>query len=195
MGPSNRLLHGLVQPAECPACTTAVNSAWVTGGLRDRDPNRTLMAWTGPERGVLVGTGSLLVLPPIRTGYDYRVVNVEVQKQLPGSLLNWHRRMLTCRRLLPALRHGSFQLLACSHPGALAYVRATEAMTVLVAANVTAAGASFSLDLSRWDGKRTREVMWGCDFPPASQEWFVNLPPYGINWWLIGEVETASTPA
>ena len=40
-----------------------------------------------------------------------------------------------------------------------------------------------------------REVMWGCEFPPAAAEWFVNLPPYGFNWWLIGEVEPAATPA
>ena len=33
--------------------------------------------------------------------------------------------------------------------------------------------------------------MWGCEFPLASREWFVNLSPYGINWWLIGEVDTA----
>ena len=54
-----------------------------------------------------------------------------------------------------ALAHGLFQLLPCSHPGALVYVRATEAMTVLVAANVTAAGASFGLDLTAWEGLRT----------------------------------------
>ena len=37
-------------------------------------------------------------------------------------------------------------------PGVIVYVRSTEAMTVLVAANVTAAGASLSLDLSGWQG-------------------------------------------
>ena len=196
---SNRLLHGLIYSLPGMPCLYYGDELGMGDwpGLRDRDPNRTPMAWTPARNGGFSSAPDpLLVLPPITApGYDYRVVNVEVQKQLPGSLLNWHRRMLTCRRLLPALRHGTFQLLRCSHPGALAYVRATEAMTVLVAANVTAAGASFTLDLSRWDSKRTREVMWGCDFPPASQEWFVNLPPYGINWWLIGEVETTSTPA
>jgi maltose alpha-D-glucosyltransferase/alpha-amylase len=119
------------------------------------------------------------------------VVNVEVQKQLPGSLLNWHRRMLTSRRLLPALRHGDFRLLRCSHPGVIVYVRSTDEMTVLVAGNVTAAGSSICLDLSPWEGERTREVMWGCEFPAASSEWFVYLPAYGFNWWLIGEVEPA----
>ena len=79
--------------------------------------------------------------------------------------------------------------------GGFQRLRCTEAMTVLVAANVTAAGASLSLDLSEWAGQRTREVMWGCEFPPAAAEWFVNLPPYGFNWWLIGEVEPAATPA
>ena len=165
-------------------------------GLRDRDPNRTPMAWT-PARngGFSTAPDPLLVLPPITApGYDYRVVNVEVQKQLPGSLLNWHRRMLTCRRLLPALRHGDLRLLPSSHPGVLVYVRSTEAMTVLVAANVTAAGASLGLDLSEWEGQRTREVMWGCEFPLAGSNWFVNLPPYGFNWWLIGELAPDAAP-
>ena len=192
---SNRLLHGLIYSLPGMPCLYYGDELGMGDwpGLRDRDPNRTPMAWTPARNGGFSSAPDpLLVLPPITApGYDYRVVNVEVQKQLPGSLLNWHRRMLTCRRLLPALAHGSFQLLQCSHPGALVYVRATEAMTVLVAGNVTAAGASFSLDLSAWEGLRTREVMWGCEFPLASREWFVNLSPYGINWWLIGEVDTA----
>ena len=192
---SNRLLHGLIYSLPGMPCLYYGDELGMGDwpGLRDRDPNRTPMAWTPARNGGFSSAPDpLLVLPPITApGYDYRVVNVEVQKQLPGSLLNWHRRMLTCRRLLPALAHGSFQLLPCSHPGALVYVRTTEAMTVLVAANVTAAGASFSLDLTAWEGLRTREVMWGCEFPLASREWFVNLPPYGINWWLIGEVEPA----
>ena len=190
---SNRLLHGLLYSLPGMPCLYYGDELGMGDwpGLRDRDPNRTPMAWT-PARngGFSTAPDPLLVLPPITApGYDYRVVNVEVQKQLPGSLLNWHRRMLTCRRLLPALRHGSFRLLHSPHPGVLVYLRCTEAMTVLVAANVTAAGASLSLDLSEWAGQRTREVMWGCEFPPASPEWFVNLPPYGFNWWLIGEVD------
>ena len=196
---SNRLLHGLLYSLPGMPCLYYGDELGMGDwpGLRDRDPNRTPMAWT-PARngGFSTAPDPLLVLPPITApGYDYRVVNVEVQKQLPGSLLNWHRRMLTCRRLLPALRHGSFRLLHSPHPGVLVYLRCTEAMTVLVAANVTAAGASLSLDLSEWAGQRTREVMWGCEFPPASPEWFVNLPPYGFNWWLIGEVEPAATPS
>ena len=196
---ANRLLHGLLYSLPGMPCLYYGDELGMGDwpGLRDRDPNRTPMAWT-PARngGFSTAPDPLLVLPPITApGYDYRVVNVEVQKLLPGSLLNWHRRMLTCRRLLPALRHGSFRLLHSPHPGVLVYLRCTEAMTVLVAANVTAAGASLSLDLSEWAGERTREVMWGCEFPPAAEEWFVNLPPYGFNWWLIGEVEPAAMPA
>ena len=195
---SNRLLHGLLYSLPGMPCLYYGDELGMGDwpGLRDRDPNRTPMAWT-PARngGFSTAPDPLLVLPPITApGYDYRVVNVEVQKQLPGSLLNWHRRMLTCRRLLPALRHGDLRLLPSSHPGVLVYVRFTEAMTVLVAANVTAAGASLGLDLSEWEGQRTREVMWGCEFPLAGENWFINLPPYGFNWWLIGEVEPESTP-
>ncbi len=97
--------------------------------------------------------------------------------------------MLTSRRLLPALRYGDFELLETSHPSVIAYTRSSEAMTVLVAANLSGAGASLRLDLSKWDGSRAREVLWGCEYPPADSKWFVYLPSYGFSWWLIGEVE------
>ena len=190
---SNRVLHALLYSLPGMPCLYYGDELGMGDwpGLRDRDPNRTPMAWT-PARngGFSTAPDPLLVLPPITSpGYDYRVVNVEVQKQLPASLLNWHRRMLTCRRLLPALRHGDFELLHCTHPSVISYVRCDGGMTVLVAANLSAAGASLRLDLSRWRGERTREVFWGCEYPPASDSWFVYLPAHGFSWWLIGEVE------
>ncbi len=158
-------------------------------GLRDRDPNRTPMAWTGDRNGGFsTAPDPLLVLPPITTpGYDYRVVNVDVQQHLSGSLINWHRRMLTSRRILPALRQGSFRLLKSNHPSVLCYARSSEGMTVVVAANLGATGASTRLDLGRWSGSRVREVLAGCEFPEASGAWFVYLPAYGFFWWLVGE--------
>ena len=163
-------------------------------GLRDRDPNRTPMAWTSDRNGGFSSAPDpLLVLPPITApGYDYRVVNVEVQKQLPGSLLNWHRRMLTCRRSLPALYKGAFEILETNHPSVIVFIRTIETMKVLVAANLSAAGASLQVDLSRWEGERTREVLWGCEYPAANAKWFIYLPSYGFSWWLIGEVEQLS---
>ena len=190
---SNRVMHALLYSLPGLPCLYYGDELGMGDwpGLRDRDPNRTPMAWTpGRNGGFSTAPDPLLVLPPITApGYDYRVVNVEVQKQLPGSLLNWHRRMLTCRKLLPALRNGDFELLDCAHPGVIVYVRTNATMTVMVAANLSAAGASFRLDLSRWSGQRTREVLWGCDFPPADADWFVYLAAHGFSWWLIGEVE------
>ncbi len=190
---SNRVMHALLYSLPGLPCLYYGDELGMGDwpGLRDRDPNRTPMAWTpGRNGGFSTAPDPLLVLPPITApGYDYRVVNVEVQKQLPGSLLNWHRRMLTCRKLLPALRNGDFELLDCAHPGVIVFVRSNATMTVMVAANLSAAGASFRLDLSRWAGERTREVLWGCDFPPADADWFVYLAAHGFSWWLIGEVE------
>ena len=192
---SNRVMHALLYSLPGLPCLYYGDELGMGDwpGLRDRDPNRTPMAWTpGRNGGFSTAPDPLLVLPPITApGYDYRVVNVEVQKQLPGSLLNWHRRMLTCRKLLPVLRDGDFELLDCAHPGVIVYVRTNATMTVMVAANLSAAGASFRLDLSRWSGERTREVLWGCDFPPADADWFVYLAAHGFSWWLIGEVEEA----
>jgi len=136
--------------------------------------------------------------PPITSpGCDYRVVNVEVQQQLSGSLLNWHHRMLTSRRLLPALRYGDMVMIESGHPSVLCYARSCQersegeetlpAMTVIVAANLSGTGASTRLDLSQWQGHRMRETLWGCEFAPASPEWFAYLHAYGFFWWLVGE--------
>jgi maltose alpha-D-glucosyltransferase / alpha-amylase len=190
----NTLLHGLLYSLPGLPCLYYGDELGMGDwpGLRDRDANRTPMAWTGAANGGFsTAPDPLLVLPPITTpGYDYRVINVEVQQQLYGSLLNWHRRMLTCRRSLPPLRLGSFTLLASQHPAVIAYVRSTDTMTLVIAANLSATGASTHLDLSRWQGSRVREVLWGCDFPPAARDWFVYLPAYGFYWWMVGEQDS-----
>ncbi len=194
----NTLLHGLLYSLPGLPCLYYGDEIGMGDwpGLRDRDVNRTPMAWTGERAGGFsTAPDPLLVLPPITApGYDYRVVNVAVQQKLSGSLLDWHRRMITSRRSLPALRHGSFELLDSGHPGVLAYARVGEGMSVVVAANVSAAGASTRLNLECWRGQRMREVLWGNEFPPASGDWFVYLPPYGFFWWLVGEQETAPSP-
>jgi len=80
-------------------------------------------------------------------------------KAVWDSELSWLAKGVydvTCRRLLPALRSGDFTLIDCAHPAVIVYSRCSESMTVLVAANLSAAGASFRLDLSRWLGQRTR---------------------------------------
>ncbi|MFT5339331.1 MAG: maltose alpha-D-glucosyltransferase/alpha-amylase [Cyanobium sp.] len=187
----NTLLHGLLYSLPGLPCLYYGDELGMGDwpGLRDRDANRTPMAWTSERNGGFsTAPDPLLVLPPITSpGYDYRVVNVEVQRQLSGSLLNWHHRMLTSRRQLPALRHGSFELLESAHPSVLCYARHSDGMTVVVAANLAATGASSRLDLGQWQGSRMRDTLWGCEFPPASDAWFVYLPAYGFFWWLVGE--------
>lgn len=136
---ANSMLHGLLYSLPGMPCLYYGDELGMGDwpGLRDRDSNRTPMAWTPAwNGGFSTAPDPLLVLPPITApGYDYRVVNVEVQKQLSGSLLNWPRRMLTCRRVLPALRTGGCQLLDAGHPTLLAYARNRDGMTVLVVAN------------------------------------------------------------
>jgi maltose alpha-D-glucosyltransferase/alpha-amylase len=187
----NTLLHALLYSLPGLPCVYYGDELGMGDwpGLRDRDPNRTPMAWTSDRNGGFSSAPDpLLVLPPITApGYDYRVMNVEVQQQLSGSLLNWHRRMLTSRRSLPALRHGDFSLLPSDHPSVLCFARSSASMTLVIAANVSGAGAATRLDLSPWEGSQVREVIWGCEFPPAGSDWFVYLPAYGFFWWLVRE--------
>jgi maltose alpha-D-glucosyltransferase/alpha-amylase len=64
---------------------------------------------------------------------------------------------------------------------------------VLVAVNLSGTGASTQLNLEPWQGQRVRELLWGCDFPEATGEWFVYLPAYGFGWWLLGDAELSSS--
>jgi len=82
--------------------------AKLAGTARTGDPTGTPMAWSGPPTVVSPALQNpLLVLqadhPPVLiTAWS----TLEVQQQLSGSLLKLAPRMLTSRRLLPALRYG-----------------------------------------------------------------------------------------
>ena len=94
--------------------------------------------------------------------------------------------------MLPALRHGDFQLLETSHPGVISYIRQTEEMTVLVAVNLSSTPASTRLDLGPWQGQHVREVL-GDALPRRQRPLVVYLSAYDYCWWLIGDVEPDSS--
>ena len=79
--------------------------------LGDRDGVRTPMQWT-PDRNAGFSTANpgRLYLPPNQDSiYGYQAVNVEAQRDISTSLLNWTRTMLAVRRRHEAFAIGSFQ--------------------------------------------------------------------------------------
>ncbi|MEW5927607.1 MAG: alpha-amylase family glycosyl hydrolase [Gemmatimonadota bacterium] len=82
-----------------------------------RDPERSPMQWdAGPGAGFTTGEPWLPVAP------DWRVVNVQAERDNPRSTLTLYRRLIDLRRGEPALEVGRYEPVA-AEGDVLAYVR------------------------------------------------------------------------
>ncbi len=94
-----------------------------------RDPERTPMQWTaGPNAGF--GTGT----PWLPIAADAAVMNVEVERADPSSVLSFYRALLRLRRTEHALSVGSFSALDLG-PDVLGFERAAHGRTLTVVLN------------------------------------------------------------
>lgn len=94
-----------------------------------RDPERTPMQWdASPQAGFTSGTPWLPLAP------DYEHHNVKAQKDDPGSMLHLYRRLLSLRRVEPALAIGGYQPCS-SHEDLFVYLRRHGGTAFLVLLN------------------------------------------------------------
>ncbi len=106
-----------------------------------RDPERTPMQWdASPNAGFTTGTPWL----PVADGSAE--LNVDAERDDPGSLFAYVRGLIWWRRGSAALRWGSYRPLDGSPPGIFAYVRESGDERLLVGLNFT--GETVSLDTS-----------------------------------------------
>ena len=93
--------------------------------LGDRDSVRTPMQWS-PDRngGFSRADFAQLYLPPLMDPvYGVQACNVEAQQRNPSSFLHWTRSMVHVRKLFPVFGTGTFDVVPCTNPAVLAYVR------------------------------------------------------------------------
>lgn len=108
-------------------------------GKPGRDPERTPMQWTGdPGAGFTTGE------PWLPIGPDAEVVNVQVQRDDPKSMLAFYRRLLSLRRAEPALQIGSY-LPAGQRGNLFAFLRELDDVCFLIAVNLGAARARLTM--------------------------------------------------
>ena len=99
--------------------------------VHDRDPERTPMQWDAtPSAGFTAGA------PWLPIAANAIQVNVAAQRDDPGSLLSFYRRLIALRRRSPALRLGSYRSLP-SPRGVFAFAREAEGERAYVALNFT----------------------------------------------------------
>src|SRR4029453_18664621 len=107
--------------------------------LGDRNGVRTPMQWTGDRNaGFSRAHVPPLYAPPVADPvYGYQAVNVEAQERVPGSLLNWMKRLIRIRRAHPVFGRGTLEFLHPENRRGLAYLREHEGVTVLCVANLS----------------------------------------------------------
>jgi maltose alpha-D-glucosyltransferase/alpha-amylase len=81
--------------------------------LDGRDAVRTAMQWIGDAgAGFSTAPREAMWRPPVEGGpFGYRRVNVEAQRQKPGSWLSWTERLIRTRREWPEFGWGRWQIL------------------------------------------------------------------------------------
>ena len=89
----------------------------VPGKGLGRDPERTPMQWDGSGHA-----GFTRGEPWLPIADDYRIINVEAERDAPRSTLTLYKRLIDLRRGEPALEVGRFEPVSAEHD-VLAYIR------------------------------------------------------------------------
>jgi len=154
--------------------------------LGDRNGVRTPMQWTGDRnagfsRADVHALYAPLVADPV---YGYQAVNVEAQDRVPGSLLNWMKRLIRVRRAHPVFGRGSLEFLHPENRRVLAYLREHEETSILCVANLSRFAQYVQLDLSRFKDRVPVELIGRVHFPPIGElPYLLTLGPHDFFWF------------
>jgi maltose alpha-D-glucosyltransferase/alpha-amylase len=156
--------------------------------LGDRNGVRTPMQWTGDRnagfsRADVHALYAPLVADPV---YGYQAVNVEAQERVPGSLLNWMKRLIRVRRAHPVFGRGSLDFLHPENRRVLAYLREHEGTTILCVANLSRFAQYVELDLSAFNGRQPIELIGRVHFPRIGElPYLLTLGPHDFFWFEL----------
>ena len=122
--------------------------------LGDRHGVRTPMQWnTDRNAGFSNANPQQLYLPLIiDPAFHHSYVNVENQEKNTSSLLWWMRQIIAIRKHHPAFARGRLEILTSGNQKVLAFVRATEEETLLVAVNLSQFAQEATLELPGYEG-------------------------------------------
>ena len=167
--------------------------------LPDRDGVRTPMQWTGELPGAGFSTANPYLFPapiPCAPPFGNQQVNVADQQNDPDSLLNWLRETLAVRRAHDVFGLGTFADLE-GPEAVMAFQRQLGNARVVSLNNLTEWPQLARVTVPGPTG-RTPIVLSGSlsEAPEVvSDQYQVELPPYGYMWLLFDDKPQSTTPA
>ncbi len=156
--------------------------------LGDRNGVRTPMQWSGDRnagfsRADVHALYAPLVADPV---YGYQAVNVEAQQRVPGSLLNWMKRIIRVRKAYPVFGRGTQTFLRPDNHRVLAYLREHEEVTLLCVANLSRFAQYVELDLRQFNGRVPVELIGRVHFPKIGElPYLLTLGPHDFLWFEL----------
>jgi maltose alpha-D-glucosyltransferase/alpha-amylase len=156
--------------------------------LGDRNGVRTPMQWNADRNaGFSRADPQALYLPLIIDPvYTYQAVNVEAQRRVSSSLLNWMRRIIAVRKRYPVFGRGDLRFLHPSNLAVLAYVRSYQGQCVLVVNNLSRFVQPVELDLRAFQGMLPVEMFGDMAFPRIGEgPYFLSLGPHTFYWFRL----------
>jgi maltose alpha-D-glucosyltransferase/alpha-amylase len=152
--------------------------------LDDRDGVRTPMQWDArSSAGFSAAEPGELYAPVIDSGeFDYRLVNVNLQKKEPNSLLNLVHHLLQVRKRHPTFARGKLQFLPTTNDSILVFLRADENQRLLIIHNLSSKPGQINLDLGSAD--QLVDLLDQAAPPITAREnTALLIPGYGYRWY------------
>jgi len=156
--------------------------------LGDRNGVRTPMQWTGDRNAGFSKADVHALYAPVVADpvYGYQAVNVEAQQRVPGSLLNWMKRLIRVRRAHRVFGRGTLEFLHPENRRVLAYLREHEGTSVLCVANLSRFAQYVELDLGRFGGRVPVELIGRVHFPAIGElPYLLTLGPHDFFWFEL----------
>ncbi|MBI3038071.1 alpha-glucosidase C-terminal domain-containing protein, partial [bacterium] len=126
---------------------------------------------------------SPVIVDPV---YGYQHINVESEKRVQTSLLNWIKRLIGIRKRFTAFSRGDLEFIANSNKAVISFLRSFGNQTLLVVANLSRFAQPCEMDLKKFEGKSPREPFGSVVFPTIGElPYFITLGPHGFFWFEI----------
>ena len=111
---------------------------------------------------------------------------MEAQQRVPGSLLNWMKRIIRVRRDYPVFGRGTLDFLHPENRRVLPYLRQLDSQTILCVANLSRFAQYVELDLSAFAGRVPVELIGRVRFPPIGElPYLLTLGPHDVFWFEL----------
>jgi maltose alpha-D-glucosyltransferase/alpha-amylase len=153
------------------------------------------MQWTGDRNAGFSRADAHALYSPLISDpvYGYQSVNVEAQQRVPGSLLNWMKRIIRVRRAHPVFGRGTLEFLNPENRHVLVYLRELDGSTILCVANLSRFAQYVELDLARYEGRVPTELIGRVAFPTIGElPYLLTMGPHDFFWFELTEPDAAS---